>query len=66
MTKKAKRELLEAVRPRYLKDGKDEKERMLDKFVTATGYARKYAIHLLKNGAPRRSKKSGRIGVAMW
>lgn len=62
MTKKAKRELLEAVRPRYLKAGKGEKGRILDEFVAATGYARKYAIHLLKNGAPRRSKKSGRIG----
>jgi len=54
MTPAAKRELLKALRPRYLKASKAEKGRILDGFVAATGYHRKYAIHLLKNGPPRR------------
>jgi len=61
MTKQGKRELLEAVRPRYLKASKAEKTGILDEFVAATGYHRKYAIQLLHNGPPRRSsRKAGR------
>lgn len=61
MTAKAKRELLEAIRPRYLRSDKTGKERILDEFCAATGYHRKYAIRLLKRGAPTaRAKKSGR------
>ena len=46
---KSKRELLEMVRPRYLKANKSEKQKMLDEFTSATGYHRKYAIRVLKN-----------------
>jgi hypothetical protein len=61
MTKAAKRELLKATRPRYLKASKAEKGCILDEFVAVTGYNRKYAIHLLRNGPPKRStKKAGR------
>lgn len=61
MSKNARRELLKQVRPRYLKASKREKSKMLDEFVANTGYNRKYAIHLLRNGAPKRSrKKAGR------
>jgi hypothetical protein len=61
MTSTAKRELLEAIRPRYLRSNKAGKERILDEFCAATGYHRKYAIRLLIQGAqPRRLKKSGR------
>lgn len=61
MTKAAKRELLKATRPRYLKASKAEKGRILDEFVAVTGYNRKYAIHLLHNGPPKHStKKAGR------
>jgi hypothetical protein len=49
MSLKSKRELLEVVRPRYLKAGKDEKQKMLDEFTSATGYHRKHAIRVLKN-----------------
>jgi hypothetical protein len=49
MSLKSKRELLEVMRPRYLKAGKDEKQKMLDEFTFATGYHRKYAIRVLKN-----------------
>ena len=48
MSLKSKRELLEVVRPRYLKAKKLEKQKMLDEFTCATGYHRKYAIRVLK------------------
>jgi len=62
MTKQGKQELLKAVRPRYRKASKREKSRILDEFVASTGYNRKYAIHLLRNGPPKNSslKKRGR------
>jgi hypothetical protein len=49
MSLKSKHELLEVVRPRYLKASKIEKQKMLDEFTSATGYHRKYAIRILKN-----------------
>lgn len=49
MSLKSKRELLEVVRPRYLKVSKAEKQKMLDESTSATDYHRKYAIHGLKN-----------------
>ena len=49
MSQKSKRELLEVVRPRYLKANKVEKQKMLDEFTSATGYHRKYAIRVLKD-----------------
>jgi len=54
MTKIGKRELLEAIRPRYLRANKAEKARILDEFVATTGYHRKYAIRLLHHGPSRR------------
>jgi hypothetical protein len=57
MTNQGKRELLKAVRPRYLKASRAQKSRILDEFVAATRYHRKYAIHLLLHVPPRRSKK---------
>jgi len=64
MSQRSKRELLEAIRPRYLKANKSGKTKMLDEFVAATGYHRKYAIRLLKNGpAPKGRKKKGRRKV---
>jgi len=49
MSLKSKHELLEVVRPRYLKASKVEKQKMLDEFTFATGYHRKHAIRVLKN-----------------
>jgi len=49
MSLKSKRELLEVVRPRYLKARKVEKQNILDEFTSVTGYHRKYAIRILKN-----------------
>jgi hypothetical protein len=64
MTGKGKRELLEAVRPRYRRANKPEKVHILDEFVANTGYHRKYAIRLLKQDVkPRRKKKAGKPKV---
>ena len=49
MSLKSKRELLETVRPRYLKASKGEKQNILNEFTCATGYHRKHAIRVLKN-----------------
>jgi len=61
MSLKSKRELLEVLRPRYLKANKVEKQKMLDEFTSVTGYHRKYAIRVLKNQVqkhPNRKTKS--------
>lgn len=64
MSQRSKRELLKAVRPRYLKANKAGKSGILDEFVAATGYHRKYAIRLLKKGpGPKARKKKGRRKV---
>lgn len=57
MSQRSKCELLEEIRPRYLKARKCGKQTMLDEFVAATGYHRKYATRLLKHGRARRSAK---------
>ena len=61
MSIESKRELMEAIRPRYLKSDKAGKRRILDEFVAATGYHRKYAIRLLRHGLKPQGlrKKSG-------
>lgn len=47
MSYRSKRELLAQVAPRYQQAGHAQKSLILDEFVAATGYARKYAIRLL-------------------
>jgi hypothetical protein len=47
MSFRAKRELLAQVAPRYHQSSPTQKSLILDEFVAATGYARKYAIRLL-------------------
>lgn len=61
MSQRSKREMIEAIRPRYLKANKAGKEQILDEFVATTGYHRKYAIRVLKHGPkPKGLKKQGR------
>src|SRR6266566_4740820 len=48
---RAKRELLLQIAPRYREASSALKEVILDEFVAATGYARKYAIRLLNHPA---------------
>ncbi|MCA1598344.1 MAG: transposase, partial [Chloroflexi bacterium] len=47
MSVQAKRELLAQTGPRYRAAPRQQKRAILDEFVAATGYARKYAIRLL-------------------
>ncbi len=64
MSQRSKREMIEAVRPRYLKATKAGKKQILDEFIATTGYHRKYAIRVLKQGPkPKGLKKPGRRKV---
>lgn len=47
MSLQGKRELLAQVAPRYREAGREQKTVILNEFIAATGYARKYAIRLL-------------------
>ncbi len=60
MSLKSKNELLEVVRPRYLKAGRVEKQKILDEFTSATGYHRKHAIRVLKNKVQVRNRLKGK------
>ena len=57
MSFQAKRELLVQVAGRYRDATGHQKSHILDEFVAATGYARKYAIHLLTQPSCRRSSR---------
>jgi hypothetical protein len=64
MSQRSKRELAETIYPRYLEADRSGKATILDEFVAATGYHRKYAIRLLKHGPkPKGHKKIGRSKV---
>jgi hypothetical protein len=61
MSQRSKRELLETIRPRYLKANKAGKGQILDEFVVTTGYHRKYALRVLKHGRKAKGlRKKGR------
>ncbi|MDO9299807.1 MAG: hypothetical protein Q7T89_00425 [Anaerolineales bacterium] len=56
-------ELLEVVRPRYLKANKLEKQKILDELASAAGYHRKYAIRVLKSQVQNHLKGKGITAV---
>ena len=61
MSQRSKREMIEAIRPRYLKANKAGKAQTLNEFIATTGYHRKYAIRVLRHGPkPKGLKKPGR------
>jgi len=60
MTQARIAELVESWRPRYLKASREEKTLILNEFVALTGYPRKSAIRLLRNG--RKPKHLDRRG----
>jgi len=47
----ARNEITQALRPRYLTASRPEKTKLLDKFISLSGYHRKHAIRVL-NQAP--------------
>src|SRR6185369_13902371 len=63
MSLKSRNELLEVVRPRYLKASKFEKQKILDEFTSATGDHRKHAVRVLRNKvqAQNRLKRETKI-----
>ena len=61
MSQRSKREMIEAIRPRYLKASKARKVQILDEFIATTGYHRKYAIRVFNHEPkPRGLRKPGR------
>ena len=64
MSQRSKREMIESIRPRYLKANRATKTQILDEFIATTGYHRKYALRVLKHGPkPKGLKKQGRQKV---
>ena len=60
MSPKSKQELLEVLKPRYLKANKAEKQKMLDEFTSTTGYHQKHAIRVLKNQVQVQNRLRGK------
>jgi hypothetical protein len=60
MSLQARKELLDQVRVRYQSGNRKDKSKILDGFIAATGYQRKYAIGLLKKNKIRKMAKVGR------
>ena len=64
MSQRSKREMIEAIRPRYQKANKARKTQILDELIATTGFHRKHAIRILKQGLkPKGLKKPGRRKV---
>ena len=61
MSQCSKREMIAAIRPRYLKADKTGKAHILEELIATTGYHRKSAIRVLQHGSkPKGLKKPGR------
>ncbi len=61
MSQRSKRELVAAIRPRYLKANKAGKAQILDELIATTGYHRKSAVRVLRHAPkPKGLKKPGR------
>jgi hypothetical protein len=58
----SKHELVEALRERYWAASRQERSQLLDTVTEATGYHRKYALTLLRQGPPKRRPTLRRRG----
>ena len=61
MSRHSRDEMVKRIHPRYLQANKAEKGRILNEFVTTTGYHRKHAIRLLKHGVHQRRRGRKRV-----
>lgn len=61
MSEFARQEYLESIRPQYLSASPKEKNQLLDSFVAATGYNRKYAIRLFRGLVQKTQQKRIRV-----
>lgn len=59
MSRNSKKDYLLAIWDRYQRVGRQFKSKILDEFCQVCGYARKYAIHLLRRKPRVRAKKPG-------
>jgi hypothetical protein len=57
MSLKSKQELLFRMQGRYLQGNREEKSQIIDGFVAATGYHRKYAASILSKGNSKQAQK---------
>lgn len=55
----SKHELAAALQGRYVRAGRKEKGQILDEFIAATGYHRKWAVGLLRQGPPEARRGRG-------
>src|SRR5580658_5665568 len=60
MSTQARNELVKSLQDEYQKASLTGKTRLLDEFIRATNYNRKYAMKLLKHGPPAVSGKRSR------
>lgn len=60
LSQQSKRELVEAVRGRYLRAERKEKSKILDEFVATTGFHRKHAIRALRQEYQSGRERRGR------
>ena len=49
ISSETRRELVKAIRDRYLASSTPDKQRILDEFIALTGYHRKHAIRVLRS-----------------
>ena len=60
MSQHSKRELVQRLQPRYLKEDRQEKIRILDEFVAVTGMHRKASIRCLRQQNQPKRERRGR------
>jgi hypothetical protein len=67
MSRRSKREMVEAIQPRYLKASKAGKQQILNELIATTGYHRKHAIRVLRHGFKLKGlKKAERYTRVRW
>lgn len=66
ISKESRRELTDAIRERYRKSSKSEKVRILDEFISLTGYHRKHAIRVLGSNGEQPETEQSPVGKRVY